>query len=76
MQLHHQKHHNAYVTNLNIAEEKLHNAIAKNDVVGQIALQGALKFNFFVVHVKARLDKTFTHIQALVVIGHTMNIYI
>ena len=30
MQLHHQKHHQAYVNNLNIAEEKLHEAINKS----------------------------------------------
>jgi Fe-Mn family superoxide dismutase len=45
MQLHHSKHHAAYVTNLNVAEEKLHDAISKNDVASQISLQGALKFN-------------------------------
>ncbi|KAL5038153.1 hypothetical protein BDV3_001686 [Batrachochytrium dendrobatidis] len=45
MQLHHSKHHQAYVNNLNIAEEKLHGAIEKNDVASQIALQGAIKFN-------------------------------
>ncbi|KAI8914413.1 Manganese/iron superoxide dismutase [Gorgonomyces haynaldii] len=45
MQLHHSKHHQTYVTNLNVAEEKLHDAINKNDVATQISLQGALKFN-------------------------------
>jgi len=45
MQLHHQKHHNTYVTNLNVAEEKLQEAIAKNDTSAIIALQPALKFN-------------------------------
>jgi Fe-Mn family superoxide dismutase len=45
MQIHHSKHHAAYVTNLNIAEEKLAEAKAKNDVSGIIALAPALKFN-------------------------------
>merc|ERR1712080_483004 len=45
MQLHHSKHHNTYVTNLNVAEEKMSDAMAKGDVSAQIALQGALKFN-------------------------------
>merc|ERR1712002_415763 len=43
--LHHQKHHNTYVTNLNVAEEKLAEAVQKNDVAAIIALQPALKFN-------------------------------
>ena len=45
MELHHGKHHAAYVTNYNVAEEKLHDALAKNDIAASIALQGALKFN-------------------------------
>ncbi|KAI9202961.1 Manganese/iron superoxide dismutase [Polychytrium aggregatum] len=45
MQLHHSKHHQAYITNLNIAEEKLHEASVKSDLTTQIALQPALKFN-------------------------------
>ncbi|XP_022916988.1 superoxide dismutase [Mn], mitochondrial isoform X1 [Onthophagus taurus] len=45
MCLHHQKHHQAYVTNLNAAEEKLRSALEKCDVSGQIAIQSALKFN-------------------------------
>ena len=45
MQLHHSKHHATYVNNLNVAEEKLSEAVAKNDVSTVIGLQGALKFN-------------------------------
>nr|AON96406.1 manganese superoxide dismutase [Neoseiulus barkeri] len=45
MQLHHSKHHNAYVTNYNVASEKLQEAVSKGDVNAQIALQGAIKFN-------------------------------
>ncbi|XP_054163626.1 superoxide dismutase [Mn], mitochondrial-like [Oppia nitens] len=45
MQLHHQKHHQTYVNNLNVAEEKLHEAIAKNDISAQIALEPVLRFN-------------------------------
>jgi len=45
MQLHHQKHHATYVNNLNVAEEKLNEAIAKNCASSIIALQSALRFN-------------------------------
>uniref|UniRef100_A0AAG5DPD4 Superoxide dismutase n=1 Tax=Anopheles atroparvus TaxID=41427 RepID=A0AAG5DPD4_ANOAO len=45
MELHHQKHHNAYVTNLNAAEEQLKDAVAKNDVSKIIQLGNAIKFN-------------------------------
>merc|ERR1712198_639100 len=45
MQLHHSKHHATYVNNLNVVEEKLANAVAKNDVSTVIGLHGALKFN-------------------------------
>ncbi|XP_071444471.1 superoxide dismutase [Mn], mitochondrial isoform X2 [Hetaerina americana] len=45
MQLHHSKHHATYVNNLNVAEEKLSEAKAKNDVSAIIALAPALKFN-------------------------------
>ena len=45
MEIHHQKHHNTYVTNLNVTLEKLAEAEAKNDVQSMIALQPNLKFN-------------------------------
>uniref|UniRef100_T1D4N8 Superoxide dismutase n=1 Tax=Psorophora albipes TaxID=869069 RepID=T1D4N8_9DIPT len=45
MLLHHSKHHNAYVTNLNVAEEQLKEAVHKNDVSKIISLGGAIKFN-------------------------------
>lgn len=45
MQLHHSKHHAAYINNLNIAEEKLAEAQEKNDTAAIIALAPALKFN-------------------------------
>ena len=38
MQIHHSKHHATYVNNLNIAEEKLADAVAKNDVSTVIGL--------------------------------------
>jgi len=41
MELHHQKHHNAYVTNLNKALESYKTA----DLDQQIALQAAIRFN-------------------------------
>eukprot|EP00245_Coleochaete_scutata_P015585 TRINITY_DN7021_c0_g1_i1.p1 TRINITY_DN7021_c0_g1~~TRINITY_DN7021_c0_g1_i1.p1 ORF type:complete len:233 (-),score=49.08 TRINITY_DN7021_c0_g1_i1:340-1038(-) len=45
MKLHHQKHHQAYVTNFNKALEQYEEAEYKMDVLAQIALQSALKFN-------------------------------
>ncbi|GAB5366330.1 hypothetical protein AAMO2058_001134700 [Amorphochlora amoebiformis] len=45
MELHHSKHHNTYVTNLNAALEAYASAEAKGDVAKMIALQGAIKFN-------------------------------
>ena len=44
-QLHHSKHHATYVNNLNVAEEKLHDAVAEGDVSSVLGLHGALKFN-------------------------------
>lgn len=45
MKLHHSKHHATYVNNLNVAEEKLKEAQAKNDINTIISLQPALRFN-------------------------------
>lgn len=45
MELHHSKHHNAYVTNYNAAKEQLDEAVAKQDTNKIITLQGALRFN-------------------------------
>ncbi|MDE3045985.1 MAG: superoxide dismutase [Verrucomicrobiota bacterium] len=45
MELHYTKHHKGYVTNLNAALEKYHEAETKNDVASMIALQQAIKFN-------------------------------
>jgi Fe-Mn family superoxide dismutase len=45
MELHHSKHHQAYVTNLNNALASHVAAVASSDVAAQIALQQAIKFN-------------------------------
>ncbi|RGB33530.1 mitochondrial Mn-superoxide dismutase [Rhizophagus diaphanus] len=45
MKVHHEKHHQAYVNGLNVAEEKFEQALKDKDVKSQIALQPALKFN-------------------------------
>lgn len=45
MELHHGKHHQTYVTNLNNALKTYATATASNDIPGQIALQNAIKFN-------------------------------
>lgn len=45
MRLHHQKHHQAYITNYNAALEKLEEAMQKGDSSTIVHLQSALKFN-------------------------------
>jgi len=45
MELHYSKHHKGYVTNLNAALEKYHEAEGRNDVASMITLQSAIKFN-------------------------------
>lgn len=45
MELHHQKHHQTYITNYNAAETQLQEAVQNNNTTKIIALQGALKFN-------------------------------
>lgn len=45
MELHHSKHHQAYVTNLNAALSSYATATASSDIAAQIGLQAALRFN-------------------------------
>jgi Fe-Mn family superoxide dismutase len=45
MDLHYNKHHKAYVSNLNAALEKYHEAETKGDIPAMVALQSAIKFN-------------------------------
>lgn len=45
MKLHHTKHHAAYVNNLNIAEEKLAEALHNKDVISVVQLENVIKFN-------------------------------
>ncbi|PIA59684.1 hypothetical protein AQUCO_00400522v1 [Aquilegia coerulea] len=45
MKIHHQKHHQAYITNYNKALEQLDDAINKGDASNVVKLQSAIKFN-------------------------------
>lgn len=45
MELHHSKHHQAYVTNLNKAVQAHAAAVQANDIPAQVALQPAMRFN-------------------------------
>lgn len=45
MELHHDKHHNTYVTSYNAASEKMAEAKAADDIAAQIALQPLLNFH-------------------------------
>ncbi|CAN8259795.1 unnamed protein product [Cochlearia groenlandica] len=45
MKIHHQKHHQAYVTNYNNALEQLDHAVHKGDASTVVKLQSAIKFN-------------------------------
>ncbi|NGX63480.1 MAG: Superoxide dismutase [Mn] 1 [Candidatus Anoxychlamydiales bacterium] len=45
LEIHHDKHHRAYVNKLNEALEKYHEAEKKKDAEKMVELQGAIKFN-------------------------------
>ena len=45
MEIHHSKHHQGYVTNLNKAESAFQDAVGGGDVAGMVKLTGAINFN-------------------------------
>lgn len=45
MELHHSKHHQAYITNLNAVLKSQAEAVHASDITSQVALQQGLKFN-------------------------------
>ncbi|KAK9128207.1 hypothetical protein Syun_017004 [Stephania yunnanensis] len=45
MQIHHQKHHQTYITNYNKTLQLLHEAMEKGDASTVVKLQSAIKFN-------------------------------
>ncbi|KAJ3060259.1 Superoxide dismutase [Mn], mitochondrial [Podochytrium sp. JEL0797] len=46
MKIHHDMHHKAYVSNLNLAMEKLEDAVHKKDGAAVLGLQSAINFNY------------------------------
>ncbi|CAO1619462.1 unnamed protein product [Sympodiomycopsis kandeliae] len=45
MEIHHSKHHQTYVNNLNAAEKAYATAVSNKDIKSQLATQQAIKFN-------------------------------